>query len=304
MESVADKTVNLPQLVPKRIRSQPLQLCFSNPCTVDEFLENSDNDQTLPIEIGLDEAGRGSLIGGLYTGAFCLPTDYSSIQKASKLLNEVRDSKRITEKKRNRICMELKKIALAYAVDFATQEEVEKNVLYATLKSFHRCIDKIREQISKQPNQKEIQLIAVDGDKFLPYYYTENKEEVKANEEENEEEAEAEAEAENEEDVAKMRDTNDSTNSKKFISYTTIKDGDTKYINIAAASILAKCARDAYIYNLCEENKEMSELFHWKTNKGYGEKHHMNIIKTQQLYTEYHRKSFQPVKGLIRLQQK
>ena len=40
-----------------------------------------------------------------------------------------------------------------------------------------------------------------------------------------------------------------------------IKSGDDKYYNIAAASILAKVSRDKYIEKLCDENKELEENY-------------------------------------------
>lgn len=75
------------------------------------------------------------------------------------------------------------------------------------------------------------------------------------------------------------------------IPYVTIKQGDNTYSFIAAASILAKCEHDAYIYNLCEEQPELHEKYDLLNNVGYGTKKHIEGIKTHGL-SIYHRKSY------------
>ncbi len=69
--------------------------------------------------------------------------------------------------------------------------------------------------------------------------------------------------------------------------YQTIVKGDQKYLSIAAASILAKTYRDAYMENLHEE----FPMYNWKQNKGYPTKEHRAAIRTYGI-TKYHRKSF------------
>ena len=77
-----------------------------------------------------------------------------------------------------------------------------------------------------------------------------------------------------------------------FIPHVCIPGGDDKYLNIAAASILAKEYRDEYIINLCKENIILDN-YDIKNNKGYGTKSHMEALK-EYGPTEYHRKSFKP----------
>ena len=76
---------------------------------------------------------------------------------------------------------------------------------------------------------------------------------------------------------------------KKFknISYECIVKGDTKYQNIAAASILAKTYRDLY---MIDQHKRFP-VFGWDKNKGYGTKFHITNINKHGI-TEIHRKSF------------
>lgn len=71
------------------------------------------------------------------------------------------------------------------------------------------------------------------------------------------------------------------------IPHQTIIKGDGKYLNIAAASILAKTYRDAYMDKIHDEYP----MYNWKQNKGYPTKEHREAIR---IYgpTKYHRKSF------------
>ena len=78
----------------------------------------------------------------------------------------------------------------------------------------------------------------------------------------------------------------------RFVSYQNIKHqciikGDSIYANIAAASILAKTYRDAYMNMIHEEFPE----YQWNNNKGYGTLQHRKAIE-QFGICKYHRKSF------------
>ena len=73
----------------------------------------------------------------------------------------------------------------------------------------------------------------------------------------------------------------------KDIPYKTIIKGDSKYLSIAAASVLAKTYRDLYMEKIHEE----FPIYNWKKNKGYPTKEHRAAIKKYGI-TKYHRKSF------------
>ena len=73
----------------------------------------------------------------------------------------------------------------------------------------------------------------------------------------------------------------------KNIPHSCIIKGDSKYLSIAAASVLAKTARDAYMIKLHEEYP----MYNWKKNKGYPTKEHRAAIKKYGP-TKYHRMSF------------
>ena len=76
-----------------------------------------------------------------------------------------------------------------------------------------------------------------------------------------------------------------------YISHTTVVKGDNKFTSVAAASILAKVARDNYIYKLCDDYPKLDEYYNIKSNKGYGAKAHIEGIKKYGI-TKWHRKSF------------
>lgn len=71
------------------------------------------------------------------------------------------------------------------------------------------------------------------------------------------------------------------------VAHECIIKGDGKFMSIAAASILAKTHRDAYMAKIHEEYP----MYNWKQNKGYPTKEHREAIRTYGL-TKYHRKSF------------
>jgi ribonuclease HII len=71
------------------------------------------------------------------------------------------------------------------------------------------------------------------------------------------------------------------------IPYSTIVKGDEKFMSIAAASILAKTYRDAYMEHIHEE----FPMYNWKQNKGYPTLEHRAAIEKYGV-TKYHRMSF------------
>lgn len=67
--------------------------------------------------------------------------------------------------------------------------------------------------------------------------------------------------------------------------------GDASHKNIAAASILAKLARDDYMDELCVQHPRLGEIYGLNKNYGYGTKQHMDAIR-QYGITPWHRRSF------------
>jgi len=87
----------------------------------------------------------------------------------------------------------------------------------------------------------------------------------------------------------------------KFYSYKKIRHqcmikGDARFMSIAAASILAKTHRDAFMASLHEEYP----VYNWKQNKGYPTIEHRKAIANYGP-TEYHRKSFRLLPEQLKL---
>jgi len=80
------------------------------------------------------------------------------------------------------------------------------------------------------------------------------------------------------------------------IPYTTIIKGDSKYLSIAAASVLAKTYRDEYMDKIHEE----FPMYNWKKNKGYPTAEHREAIKKYGT-TKYHRMSFRLLPEQLKL---
>jgi ribonuclease HII len=73
----------------------------------------------------------------------------------------------------------------------------------------------------------------------------------------------------------------------KNIPHTCFIKGDSRFMSIAAASVLAKTHRD----ELMKKNHEKLPLYYWDRNKGYATKEHIQAIR-QNGYSKFHRKSF------------
>ncbi|MEM9077520.1 MAG: ribonuclease HII [Bacteroidota bacterium] len=81
------------------------------------------------------------------------------------------------------------------------------------------------------------------------------------------------------------------------IDHKCIIKGDGKYMSIAAASVLAKTHRDAYMEKIHEE----FPMYNWKKNKGYPTKEHREAIRKHGL-SKYHRRSFRQLPEQLTLE--
>lgn len=110
------------------------------------------------LEICVDEAGRGPLLGRVYTAAVIWPQDLrSGLVCDSKLLK--------TREKLKRSYDFVVKNAVFYASDYATEQEIDKlNIRNATIASMHRAINKCHLAIDH---------ILVDGCDFSICYHKE-----------------------------------------------------------------------------------------------------------------------------------
>ena len=73
-----------------------------------------------------------------------------------------------------------------------------------------------------------------------------------------------------------------------------IVKGDTRSLSIAAASIVAKVARDQIMVDLAQQHPG----YGWETNMGYGSKSHMSALRNLGV-TPHHRRTFKPVHHML-----
>ncbi|OFX19132.1 MAG: ribonuclease HII [Bacteroidetes bacterium GWA2_31_9b] len=178
------------------------------------------------IEAGCDEAGRGCLAGPVVAAAVILPENYTH-----PLLN---DSKKLTEKQRYKLRVEIEKDAIDFAVGIVDNHTIDEiNILKSSIKAMHIALDELK----IIPEH-----IIIDGNRFYKF---------------------------------------------KNIPHQCIVKGDSKYLSIAAASVLAKTYRDDLMNDL---NKTYPE-YNWKQNKGYPTKEHRKAIREFGT-TPYHRMTF------------
>lgn len=213
------------------------------------------NTEKYQYEIGIDEAGRGPLFGRLYVAGVVLPKD------GSMNTSEIRDSKKISKRVIDSFYHYIMDRALAYHVTYIEASEIDEiNIREAVIKGMHICA---REIIAKLETLNEVQsdstkekyFLMIDGNDFVPYHHAFDKDNTKR------------------------------------ISYQTYCQGDNTFANIAAASILAKVARDNYIQELCKRNPALVTAYSMNTHMGYGTKKHLEAIQHYGI-TQYHRKTY------------
>ncbi|GLB25893.1 ribonuclease HII [Lacrimispora xylanolytica] len=88
---------------------------------------------------GIDEVGRGTLAGPVVAGAVILPRDCQILY--------LNDSKKLSEKKREALFLEIKEKAVAYAVGVIGAEKVDEiNILQATYEAMRLAVSKLGTQ--------------------------------------------------------------------------------------------------------------------------------------------------------------
>ena len=98
--------------------------------------ENAARSQGYKLIAGVDEAGRGSLVGPVLVAAVILPPNF--------YLPRLNDSKKISAKIREKLFDEIKNIAVAYSCVEVSVEEVDTlNVYQATLQGMLRAVKKL-----------------------------------------------------------------------------------------------------------------------------------------------------------------
>lgn len=117
------------------------------------------------VEVGLDEAGRGCLMGRLYVGAVVFSNDLEDFFDHGATLNTIKDSKVITKRRRDILYDYIQECALDKAVAYSEVDEIDRiNILQADLAAMHRALDSLTVPVER---------VLVDGDHWKPYKDTE-----------------------------------------------------------------------------------------------------------------------------------
>ena len=189
--------------------------------------------------MGIDEAGRGPLVGGVYAAAVSAP-----LELAERLLvgewSAINDPKQLSGKKREVLAKVIKNTpGCLWAICSASPQEIDKlNILGATHLAMRRAAEELKSKVDAEEWK-----ILVDG---LPVKSLEN-----------------------------------STN---------VVKGDAKSLFIAAASILAKTARDTD----CMRLEKLYPGYGFAKHKGYPTPEHLKALEKLGPCPE-HRRSFGPV---------
>ena len=213
-------------------------------------------DESVPFELSIDEAGRGCMFGRVYIACVVLPKEPSLFDG-----KDVKDSKKFSSKKKlNEVANYIKEHALAWHVAYEEPKLVDDiNILHAVMRGMHSCIRetiiKVNLKMGKTHNFADFMAV-VDGNYFTPFRSYDEKQGC----------------------IVELRSE-------------TIEQGDGKYMAIAAASILAKTARDNHVLELCEKYPFLDEHYGLSKNMGYGTKLHLDGIREHGI-TRYHRRTF------------
>ncbi|WP_416191486.1 ribonuclease HII [Neisseria sp. CCUG12390] len=188
---------------------------------------------TVILNAGVDEAGRGPLVGSVFAAAVILPERYD--------LPKLTDSKKLSEKRRDELAAMIKAQAVAWCVASANPHEIhELNILHATMMAMRRAV----QGLAVQPDK-----VWIDGNRV-------------------------------------PKDLG--------VAAEAVVKGDSKIVEISAASVLAKTARDAEMYALAEHYPQ----YGFEKHKGYGTAQHLAALQQFGVLPE-HREDFAPVKALL-----
>jgi ribonuclease HII len=178
----------------------------------------------------------------------------------SELLN---DSKKLSEKTREKLKPIIEATSISFSVTHLEPKIIDEiNILNASIKAMQECITKLNPLPS---------YIIVDGNSpLIPKGVIKNK-------------------------GGKIF-TDSEIELLLSIPNSSIIKGDSKYMSIAAASVLAKTYRDEYMNRIHEE----FPMYNWKQNKGYPTIEHREAIRKYGI-TKYHRMSFRLLPEQLKL---
>jgi ribonuclease HII len=192
---------------------------------------------------GIDEVGRGPLAGPVVAAAVIFPRGYVHA--------DIRDSKLMTAKQRERVAQVIQQSALAWAIGVADVHEIDRlNILQASLLAMVKALAALKAKVD---------CVLIDGNQTIP--------------------------------LGLFR-TGRFAEGRVLYQRTIIK-GDQRCVSIAAASIVAKVARDRIMAKLDLKYPEYGFADH----KGYSCAAHFEALRRLGP-SPAHRKSFRPVRLL------
>lgn len=192
---------------------------------------------------GVDEVGRGPLAGPVIAAAVILPRGYSN--------PEIKDSKLLTAKQREKLAPMIKKHATSWGLGVAAVEDIDRlNILQASLLAMVRALAAL---------QSKADCILIDGNQSIP--------------------------------LPLFRVGRFLTG--RSLYQKTIIKGDQSCLSIAAASIVAKVARDEVMVEL----DKLYPNYGFAAHKGYSCAAHFAALQRFGP-SPVHRQSFRPVRNV------
>jgi len=230
-----------------------------------------ENLQPTAIQIGVDEAGRGPLLGSVNVAAAILPAAWAGLIENEPLKNTplsiLTDSKQLSEKKRDILYPLVQQHAVAHIVADIPPAVIDQvNILQATMLGMRLCTEVLLAVVAKHLNtgDKTLFEILIDGNRCPDLDYA---------------------------SLTKFGIQGSAIDCQAWVK------GDGRHTSIAAASILAKVSRDQTMYALDTEHPEYGIAKH----KGYPTRAHMEAIAAHGVLAA-HRRSFAPVRKVLESQ--
>ena len=230
-----------------------------------------ENLQPTAIQIGVDEAGRGPLLGSVNVAAAILPAAWAGLIENEPLKNTplsiLTDSKQLSEKKRDILYPLVQQHAVAHIVADIPPAVIDQvNILQATMLGMRLCTEVLLAVVAKHLNtgDKTLFEILIDGNRCPDLDYA---------------------------SLTKFGIQGSAIDCQAWVK------GDGRHTSIAAASILAKVSRDQTMYALDAEHPEYGIAKH----KGYPTRAHMEAIAAHGVLAA-HRRSFAPVRKVLESQ--
>ena len=103
------------------------------------------------MEVGIDEAGRGCLWGPLFAGAVVWPREAEWTEEVRVLSTQIRDSKKLSAKKRAALEGEIKRVAVAWGIGRVEAAEIDEyGMTWANRMAFVRAWEAVREKMGSE----------------------------------------------------------------------------------------------------------------------------------------------------------